>query len=37
VVDFYDMDVSLKPKADVNGDGSINLIDIGIIVDHYEL
>ena len=36
VVDFYDMDVSLKPKADVNGDGSINLIDIGMIVDRYE-
>jgi hypothetical protein len=37
VVDFYDMNVSLKPKADVNNDNKINLIDIGIIVDHYEL
>ena len=36
VVDFYDKNVSLKPKADINGDGSINLIDIGMIVDRYE-
>lgn len=36
IVDYYNLEPSVKPKADINEDGYINILDIGLVVDNYN-
>ena len=35
MVDFYDKNVSLKPKADVNGDSKVDFLDFNVLMVHW--